>query len=84
MLYLTFTECQNVKRIRNVRKMIVLGIIKEIDKLGRIVIPKEYRERFGLSDEIEIVPTDKGILLRSPRHKLVKVDSSPSNDELFI
>lgn len=31
------------------------GIIKEIDKLGRIVIPKEFRERFALSDSVEVI-----------------------------
>ncbi len=51
-----------------------VGIIKEVDKLGRIVIPKEYRERFGLSDRVEIIGTKFGIVLRSPEYQLVKVD----------
>ena len=36
-----------------------VGIIKEIDKLGRIVIPKEFRDRFNLVDEVEIVLTEE-------------------------
>ena len=43
-----------------------VGIVKEIDKLGRIVIPKEFRERYGLSENVEIIATDKGIVLRNP------------------
>jgi AbrB family looped-hinge helix DNA binding protein len=50
-----------------------VGIIKETDKLGRIVIPKEYRERFGLAQSVEIVATKDGILLRNPEYKLVRI-----------
>ena len=60
----------------------VVGIIKEIDKLGRIVIPKEFRDRFGLSESVEIIGTKSGILLRNPEYKLVKVDEEDNNDEL--
>ena len=51
-----------------------VGIIKEIDKLGRIVIPKEFRERFGLTESVEIIATEGGIILRSPEYKLVKME----------
>ena len=49
-----------------------VGIIKEIDKLGRIVIPKEFRDRFNLVDEVEIVLTEEGILIRNKEYVLVK------------
>ena len=49
-----------------------IGIIKEFDKLGRIVIPKELRHRFGLDEKVEIVATKDGILLKSPEYDLVK------------
>ena len=52
----------------------VVGIIKEVDKLGRIVIPKELRERFGLSESVEMIVTESGIVLRNPKYKLVRVD----------
>jgi len=52
----------------------IVGIIKEVDKLGRIVIPKEYRERFGLTDRVEIIATEMGIVIRNPEYRLVKVD----------
>ena len=54
-----------------------IGIIKEIDKLGRIVIPKELRNRYFLSDKIEIIATDEGILLANPKFVLkIKDDKS--------
>lgn len=52
-----------------------VGIIKEIDKLGRIVIPKEFRERLGLTETVEIIATEWGVVLRSPKYMLVRADS---------
>lgn len=49
-----------------------IGITKELDKLGRIVIPKEFRHRVGIEKEVEILVTDSGILLRNPEYILVK------------
>lgn len=49
-----------------------VGVIKGFDKLGRIVIPKELRERFALADEVEIVATKEGVLLKNPKYVLVK------------
>ena len=54
----------------------IVGIIKEIDKLGRIVIPKEHRERFGLRKDVEIIVTEHGILLRNPQYKLVRTNDT--------
>ena len=58
-----------------------IGIIKEIDRIGRIVIPKELRERFGLIDNVEIVATECGLLLRRPLHTLVKIDNEIDNEK---
>ena len=55
-----------------------IGILKEIDRLGRIVIPKELRERFGLSDRVEVVATEEGLLIRNQEYKLVKTDKKNS------
>jgi AbrB family looped-hinge helix DNA binding protein len=49
-----------------------IGIIKKVDKLGRIVIPKEMRERFNISTDVEISVTENGILIRNPEFVLVK------------
>ena len=56
-----------------------IGIIKEIDKLGRMVIPKEYRMRFGLQKRVEMIATEQGILLRNPQYKLVRADETEKN-----
>jgi bifunctional DNA-binding transcriptional regulator/antitoxin component of YhaV-PrlF toxin-antitoxin module len=44
----------------------VKGIVREFDNLGRIVIPKEYRDTFdfGAKAQAEIIATDKGIFIR--------------------
>jgi len=55
-----------------------VGIIKEVDKLGRIVIPKELRERYGLTEKVEIVATEHGVMIRDPEYKLIKI--SKKND----
>ena len=50
-----------------------VGITKEIDNLGRLVIPKELRERYGLGKTVELVATDEGVLVKSNTHVLVKI-----------
>ena len=52
-----------------------IGIIREFDNLGRLVIPKEMRVLFNFKKEVEIVVTENGVLLRNPKYKLVKIES---------
>ena len=52
-----------------------VGLIKEIDNLGRIVVPKDMRERLGLQREVEVLLTDEGVLIRNPKYKLVAVEN---------
>lgn len=42
------------------------GVIRRIDDLGRIVIPKEIRRTMAIQegDALEICTTDEGILIR--------------------
>lgn len=42
------------------------GIVRKLDELGRIVIPKELRTTYGIKegDPIEIMTTEDGILLK--------------------
>ena len=54
--------------------MKTVGVVKEIDKLGRICIPKEMRKLFGLEREVEVKLTPKGILITNPEHVLVRKD----------
>ena len=58
-----------------------IGILKDFDKLGRIVIPKELRIRYGLGDGVEIVATEEGILLKSPEYFLAKRENARESDE---
>ena len=50
-----------------------IGVIKEIDPLGRIVIPKDYRERLRLEGCVEILLTTDGVLIRNPDFELVEI-----------
>ena len=52
--------------------MEIIGIKKEIDKLGRICIPKEMRRLFNLESEVELQVTAEGILIKNPEYVLVK------------
>lgn len=49
-----------------------VGVIKEFDKLGRLVIPKDLRDRYALDNKVEIVATESGVLIRSPEYILIK------------
>lgn len=59
-------------------KMEIIGIKKEIDKLGRICIPKEMRRLFDLESEVELLVTTEGILLKNPKYVLVKREQESS------
>ena len=50
------------------------GIIKDIDDLGRLVIPKEIRDRLSLDKSVEVILTEDGVLIRNPKYKLVKIE----------
>ena len=53
-----------------------IGIIKEVDNLGRLCIPKEMRQLFKLEKEVELVVTEEGILLKNPDYVLVKKNTN--------
>lgn len=42
------------------------GIVRQLDEVGRIVIPKELRDIYSLGnkDSLEIFTTEEGILLK--------------------
>ncbi len=60
--------------------MYMIGIMKEIDFLGRLVIPKELRERFGLDGEVELIATTEGVLVRSNKYQLVEKNNHKKQD----
>lgn len=49
-----------------------IGIVKEMDNLGRLVIPKEMREMFKFDKCVELVVTKDGVLIRNPKYKLIE------------
>ena len=53
-----------------------VGFLKKFDNLGRIVIPKELRDRYELNSIAEVIATKDGILLRNPQYVLVKKENS--------
>ena len=40
----------------------ISGIKREVDSLGRVVIPKEIRKTYGLEKEVEIIAHIRGAL----------------------
>ena len=52
-----------------------IGVLKEIDSLGRLVIPKEMRETLKLERNVELIVTKERILIRNPQYILVKKSS---------
>ena len=57
-----------------------LGIVKEIDNLGRIVIPKDVREALKLEKQVELVITEFGLLIRSPKYEIVMKTKEGENE----
>ena len=56
-----------------------IGIVKEIDDLGRLQIPKDIRTRLGLKKKIQLVITENGLLIKSEEYKLVPLDNDNAN-----
>ena len=56
--------------------MVVVGVTRRIDDLGRITIPSEIRRTYQLekNDPVEIIGTKDGILLRVPNIRIIKLN----------
>ena len=54
-----------------------VGIVREIDSLGRLCIPKEMRMLFHLEKEVSLIVTQEGVLLKNPEYVLVKKNELP-------
>ncbi len=52
-----------------------VGIIRKLDDLGRVTIPKEYRDFYHLNkkDEICLIDTPNGLLITNPKYKVIKI-----------
>ena len=62
------------------------GIVRRIDELGRIVIPKEIRRAYGLNygDPLEIYADKKGIIELRKYNPNAEEDSAPAPTEKTI
>ena len=49
-----------------------IGVLKEVDNLGRLVIPKEMRDSFKLNEIVELFVTKDGILIRNPKYEVIE------------
>ena len=51
----------------------IQGIVRRIDELGRLVIPKEYRKIFGIDvgDQLDMTISGDGIMVRKVQHSCV-------------
>ena len=58
-------------------------VSKKIDNLGRIVIPKEMRDYYGikLNYEVKLVPTEEGILIIGLAEEEASKNTAASNFE---
>lgn len=56
----------NKKRQKKINIGETRGLIKQIDKLGRMIIPKEFRDTLGLEekDEVEIFLLKDGFYIK--------------------
>ena len=52
-----------------------VGMQITVDKLGRIVIPKEYRKFYHIDkeDKVSLIDTPDGLLITNPKYKVVKI-----------
>ena len=57
----------------------LIGITRKIDHMGRVTLPKEYREFFQMptGKRVEIFATDEGILIRVPARETADPRSGP-------
>ena len=54
--------------------MVVVGVTRRVDDLGRVTIPAEIRKTYQLNknDKVEIIGTSEGILLRVPGIEVIR------------
>ena len=55
-----------------------IGILRKIDRLGRVTIPKEYRDFYHMQEDdiISVIDTPEGLLLANPKYKVVEIENA--------
>ncbi len=53
-----------------------IGIVRKVDSLGRVTLPKELRRVFQLENDVpvEILATEHGILIRNPTIEIKRIE----------
>lgn len=53
-----------------------VGMLIKVDNLGRIVIPKEYREFYHMekNGKVCLIDTVDGLLITNPKYKVVEIE----------
>ena len=57
--------------------MMDIGISKKFDELGRITVPKEYRDfyHFNTNEKVQLIATPKGLLIMNQQYEVIKKKS---------
>lgn len=53
-----------------------IGILKKVDTLGRVTLPKEYRDFYHLyaGQQVCVVAVENGLLITNPKYEMVKIE----------
>ncbi|MDT3766283.1 AbrB/MazE/SpoVT family DNA-binding domain-containing protein [Priestia filamentosa] len=63
------------------------GVVRKVDQLGRVVLPKELRENFAIekNDPLEIFVDENQIILRKYQyHKACMITGKISEDNMVL
>ena len=60
-----------------------VGMLINVDNLGRIVIPKEYREFYHISkkENVCLIGTTEGLLISNPKYKVIEITDDKNDVE---
>jgi len=67
LIRLLAQEGQKMKKLT-----VGFGMLRDLDPLGRVCMPKEMRKMFHLENEVEVIVTEEGVLVRNPKYVLIE------------